>query len=101
MLVSWLYPGMRADFRSPAKNALATILFLAVVGGLFPPLARDASAAEAVCSRSDVLMCEDWEWSTNLAFVATASNWNSRGWDPSQSDFLAYPNTNVFCNNIG
>src|SRR6266705_6690129 len=100
-----LTPGMRTGLRSPVKDArrkfaLAAMLFLAVVGGLSTLLARDALAAEAVCARGDILMCEDFQWSTDPNYVATAADWRAHGWDPSDSDKAAYPNDNVFCNNI-
>ena len=52
--------------------------------------------AEAICSRGDILLCEDWEWSTNPDFVAVSADWTGHGWDQGQSDLNAYPGDNVF-----
>jgi len=105
MLVPVLSPGMTPDLRSSVKDgrrkfALAAMLFLAALGGLSALLAQDASATEDVCRRSDVLLCEDWDWSSSSSFVAAASDWTAHGWILGET-LPTYANNNVYCNTIG
>jgi hypothetical protein len=63
----------------------------------------DGTASNSVdgtpASSGTILMTEDFDWSTDPDYVATAADWRSHGWDPSDSDKANYPGDNVFCNN--
>ncbi len=58
------------------------------------------SGTDGVCNRGDIIMCENWEWSTNPSYAASASDWNAHGWTLGET-LSTYANSNVYCNGIG
>ena len=71
--------------------AVSSIIIAAIF--LMPAFAKQ----EQVCSRSDVLFCEDWEWSTSSTYKGTATDWQSHGWDANQGDLDSHTGDNVYC----
>lgn len=51
---------------------------------------------QSLCQQQNILLCEDFEWNSSLAYKASPLDWSLKGWQ-----FTAVDSSANFCNNVG
>lgn len=52
--------------------------------------------SQSLCQQQNSLLCEEFEWSSSLAYKASPLDWSLKGWQ-----FTGVGSSGNFCNNIG